>query len=763
MTETDRVPYLATLGLLVATGLLVAAGIAGIAQHRAMRDAGNVSFRALATLDRLQRVRADVTDAETGQRGFVLTGSETYLEPYERGTRALTRDLRRLREGVEGEPEQVARVDALTTLAQTKVRELRRTIKLRRTRGLEAALAVVRTHAGQETMDEFRGLLGTMERAERSRAASQLGDRLKRSSRTIKVVAAATAIGLLLGAFSLVVVTREVRRRIAAERRAREEESRLRTTLRSIGDAVIATDVEGRVLFMNEGAQRLTGYDEAAGRGQLLDRVFRIVNETTRETVESPVAKVLREGAIVGLGNHTILLRPDGSELPIDDSGAPVRDADGAIMGVVLVFRDVSDRKAGEVELVRRMRAEAAHAMTEDLLREREHAAHEREALLADAHAANMAKDEFLAVLSHELRSPLSAMLTWVALLKRGTLDAERRGRAIETIERNARSQAQLVDDLLDVSRIVSGKLGLERVPVALGAIVQHVVETLRPDASGKGVEIGVEIEPISDVTWGDERRVAQVVRNLVANAIQFTSAGGRVTVSVDSDDGRARIRVGDTGEGIASDFLPHVFDRFRQYDGRSTRRHGGLGLGLAIVKSVVEAHGGRVAVESGGVGQGATFSVWLPVESAPGVVMSPWQAPLGASERRLDGIRILVVDDEDDMREALKVALELRGARVTAVGSAAEGLAAVRNASPDAIVSDISMPDVDGYQFIRRAQRLAESRIPAIALTGFASKDDREQAASAGFDEHLAKPIDPDQVIERIGRLVGARRALRG
>jgi PAS domain S-box-containing protein len=602
-----------------------------------------------------------------------------------------------------------------------------------------------------------------MERRVRERASTRLTERLRLSERTVRVVAASTLIGLLLGAFSFVALGREARRRTRAERRAREEEGRLRTTLQSIGDAVIATDVSGRVVFMNEVAQRLTGHAEASARGRHLDDVFRIVNEATRATVESPVAKVLREGAIVGLANHTVLLRPDGSELPIDDSGAPVRDAAGEIMGVVLVFRDVTERKAAEGELARRIRAEAAQAAAEDLLREREHVAHEREALLADARAANVSKDEFLAVLSHELRSPLSSMLSWVALLKRGSLDVEKRVRAIETIERSARMQAQLVDDLLDVSRIVSGKLVLDRVPIALGAIVEQVVDIIRPTATGKGVGIAVEIEPIGDVTWGDERRIAQVVRNLVANAIQFTPSGGHVAVNVDAGDGGARIRVADTGEGIDAAFLPHVFDRFKQADGRSTRRHGGLGLGLAIVKSVVEAHGGRIVAESDGVGRGAMFSVWLPVESPHGILSTVWQGGVDAVGRRLDGVRILVVEDEEDMREALRIALEQRGALVTAVGSAAEGIAAVLMAWPDAIVSDIGMPGEDGYQFIRRVRALAQARIPSIALTGFASKDDREQAMSAGFDEHIAKPIDPDRVIDRLERLVGARRIERG
>src|SRR4029077_4173824 len=359
----------------------------------------------------------------------------------------------------------------------------------------------------------------------------------------------------------------------------------LRVTIRSIGDAVIATDVRGDIVFMNPVAEALTAWRETEARGRSLGEIFRIFNAETREPVENPAVRVLREGVIVGLANHTVLIARNGHEVHIDDSGAPTREAGGELMGVVLVFRDVSEREAAEAEHRRALWADAARV-------EAERVAGALAEARAEAERSNEAKDAFLAILSHELRSPLSAMLAWVGILQRRSDDATTRTRAVAVLERSVRAQTQLINDLLDVSRIVSGKLQLERQPVDLAAELPGNIDTLQTLADTKGAIIGRELSQGPFVVMGDEPRLGQVVRNLVENAVKFTPSGGRVMVRLSQVDSHVELAVIDTGEGFPSELRTVIFDRFRQSRTPLTRRHGGLGLGLAIVRHLVEEHG---------------------------------------------------------------------------------------------------------------------------------------------------------------------------
>ena len=416
----------------------------------------------------------------------------------------------------------------------------------------------------------------------------------------------------------------------------------------------------------------------------------------------------------------------------------PVLGDNGEVEAIAGSTRDVTDRR-----------------LTEDSLRESERR-------LADA---NRVKDEFLATLSHELRTPLNAVLGWAHMLRTGTLRPELYGRALESLERNAKAQAQLVDDLLDVSRIMSGKLPIRSELLDLRGVISGAIDAVRPGVSAKHLQLRAGLDADADVlVHGDPNRLQQVVWNLLANAVKFTPAGGTVDVDLQNDGTTAEIIIRDTGEGIDRDFLPYVFDRFRQADSAPSRRHGGLGLGLAIVRHLTEAHGGSVAVHSDGPGTGATFTVRLPVAGVrerprPGV------APVteGKISQRIAGIRVLVTDDEADARELARVILERHGAEVVTAASAGEALYAIEHRAVDLLVADIGMPEQDGYALIRIIRSLPEpiGRTPAIAVTAYASLREREDALAAGYDSHLGKPIDPEDLVAAVVRAVdvGAHR----
>jgi len=376
------------------------------------------------------------------------------------------------------------------------------------------------------------------------------------------------------------------------------------------------------------------------------------------------------------------------------------------------------------------------------------------------AEAANHAKDQFLAVLSHELRSPLQGVVGWAHLLRQGRLDEAGRKHALEVIDRSLRQQVALVNDLLDVSRIVAGKLGIERHPVDLGAVVTSAMEDHELAAKARRIRLDrpADIPAGEAMVVGDRDRLHQVVGNLVGNAIKFTPEGGQVVARLATDADAVVVTVSDTGEGIDAALLPHVFDAFRQADSSNLRRQGGLGLGLALVRSIVEMHGGTVSAASPGLTHGSTFTVRLP-RTQRGVAFTGPRAK--ATPVRLEGVRVLVVEDDADARSALRVVLELAGAQTRVVGSADEAMAVMRADPADVVLSDIAMPDQDGYALVAKLRMLdrAEGRpLLAIALTGHASGIDRERALLAGFDAHVGKPIEPDVLIRSVASLVADR-----
>jgi len=703
--------------------------------------------------------------------------------------------------------------------------------------------------------------------------------------------------------------------RAEAERAVRDRAEALRasfeTTLRSIGDAVITTDASGLVTLMNPIAERLTGWSEHEALGRPSHDVFRITNEHTREPVPSPVDEALREGTIVALANHTLLLHRDGvTETPIEDSGAPIRGVDAAVRGVVLVFRDVSAKKArdarrqyleratsalaesldyettvkrvaqlavpsiadwcavevvdegtsksrqiavahvdptkveyartlaaryppdpdapaGAPNVLRTGRSELYAYVTDEMMiagaRDAEHLAVVRELQLRSVlfaplvvrgrvlgvitfvHAesgrhyseedvlfaedlarrcaiaidnarlyaaeltarraavvANRTKDEFLAMMSHELRTPLSSIMGWSKLLMAPTADASLLARGLDVIHRNTIAMGALIEDLLDLSRITSGKIRLDVRRVELAKIVETAVESARANAQAKDLQLETSIASDLGPFRGDATRLAQIVSNLLSNAVKFTPKGGRIDVSLrrTSAGDSFEIEVVDTGQGIDAAFLPRVFELFQQEEGRPTRSKGGLGLGLSISRQLAELHGGTITAASEGPGKGARFVVRLPVP-AP----EPDRARTDAARSSgtmttttsLTGIRVLTVDDDDDARAFVKAALELRGASVRTASSVVEALAELDRELPDVLLSDIGMPVRDGYSLIRELRERPPERggaLPAAAVSAFAYAHDREASMRAGFAEHLAKPVDPNDLVALVLRL---------
>jgi signal transduction histidine kinase/DNA-binding response OmpR family regulator len=413
---------------------------------------------------------------------------------------------------------------------------------------------------------------------------------------------------------------------------------------------------------------------------------------------------------------------------------------------------------ATELRLEVAERKQAEEERAEMLVRE--------QAARAEAETANRTKDEFLATLSHELRTPLTAILGWSHLLRMNKLREPQFAHALETIERNARSQSQLIDDLLDVSRIVTGKLQIEFATVNLASVIEAAIESVHPALAAKEIKLETVVESDFRVL-GDANRLQQIFWNLLTNAIKFTPKGGHITITAERRDSAIQVRVTDTGIGITAEFLPYIFDRFRQADGSTTRAQGGLGLGLAIVRHLVEAHRGKVEVESSGQHRGSTFTVSFPIavtvtdhsNGRAEVQRLADEELLVKSPRLLDGVRILVVDDDPDTRDLVTTILTRCGSEVRSSESAADALLAFQEWHPDLLVSDIGMPQVDGYALIRKLRKLKSKRakqIPALALTAYATDEDRSLALSAGFQMHLAKPIEPESLVSSIAAALG-------
>jgi signal transduction histidine kinase/ActR/RegA family two-component response regulator len=528
---------------------------------------------------------------------------------------------------------------------------------------------------------------------------------------------------------------------------------------------ILITDAELKIRGWNHWLENCSGLsaDEVLGRG-LLELYPELVTRRLDEYFKDALAGQAR---IISQRLHGYLLAmtppPDTGFAQMQQSAriAPLIEQD-RVIGTITVIDDVTERVESEDNLVRLLASErAAHARAAAAQQRINEALEREQAARAEAEAANRAKDEFLATVSHELRTPLNAILGWVQILSARRFDQNLLTRAIGAVERNAKAQAKIIEDILDVSRIITGNLRLDVNRVEVAAIIRAAIDAVRPAATAKAIQISLHLDAAPEVC-ADPNRLQQVVWNLLSNAIKFTPAEGRVEVRLGTEGSQAQITITDTGQGISPDFLPYVFERFRQADSTSARVHGGLGLGLAIVRHLVEMHGGSVQASSEGRGRGATFIVRLPI--AIEVKNECDQPPRKSSEAEpvLDGLRILVVDDEPDARDMLNVMLSQSGAEVKVSATVGEALTTVEQWHPDVLVSDVGMPGEDGYMLINKIRALGAERggmIPAVALTGYARKEDRLRLLDSGFQAHLAKPVELNELVEVVASLVGRAR----
>jgi PAS domain S-box-containing protein len=519
-------------------------------------------------------------------------------------------------------------------------------------------------------------------------------------------------------------------------------------------DAIASKTLQGIVTSWNQAAERLFGYSAEEMMGQLILRV--IPRELHHE--EDEILAKLRRGERIER-YETVRVRKDGQRIEISLTVSPIRDSSGQIIGAAKIAHDITARRRAERALAER------EAQLEAIIAEREQILASERAARSEAERLGHMKDEFLATLSHELRTPLNAIQGWATLLRQPGVSHEDQVRGLETIERNVRAQSQIINDLLDMSRIISGKVHLEVQPLQLHEVIESAIDAVRQSAVAKRIRINSLLDSRIGVVRGDPNRLQQVLWNLLTNAVKFTPAGGRVQVVLERVNSHVEIVVEDTGIGVRAEFLPYVFDRFRQADSTTTRQYGGLGLGLSIVKHLVELHGGSVRVKSQGENQGSTFVVALPVSHVLSEDTTRTQRstvvpdPLEAIELpRLDDVSVLIVDDESDGRALIARILEGRGAKATCASSAQEALDVLQRQHFDILLSDIGMPDMDGYELMRRVRILEQSRespIPAIAITAYARPEDRQRSLLVGYHMHLSKPIEARELVAGIASLL--------
>jgi PAS domain S-box-containing protein len=504
----------------------------------------------------------------------------------------------------------------------------------------------------------------------------------------------------------------------ALERKSEELEQQrewFEVTLNSIGDAVITTNVDGRVTSLNPVAEAMTGWSVAEARGEPLERVFRIINEDTRRLAESPVAKALQLGKTIGLGNHTALISKDGTEVAIEDSAAPIRDRNGNVCGAVMVFHDVTKRRQAEQAL----------------------------------RDTDRRKDEFLATLAHELRNPLAPIRQAARILRAETATEAQKRWCQDVIDRQVQHMALLIDDLLDIARVSRGTLELRIETTELAAVIEAAIETARPIIDAKRHKLSVEIPQQAVQFAADPLRVAQVLSNLLTNAAKYTDPEGQIRLRAFSDGEAITISVADSGIGIPTGEIESVFAMFSQVKASQDRSDGGLGIGLALARGLVELHGGTIQATSAGLGEGSEFVVRLP-HRVLSAVAPPETAAAAATRARHR--RILIADDNQDAADSLAALLQMEGHDVTVVRDGREALTAINAVLPEIALLDIGMPELDGYEVARQVRQNTLGRaVTLIAVTGWGQDRDKARALGAGFNHHLTKPIEPTQLLDLI------------
>jgi PAS domain S-box-containing protein len=681
---------------------------------------------------RLEQLESVLKDAETGQRGFIITGDENYLLPFNQATERLPADLEKLRKypSVVITPEEVAKV---TALIQQKMAELNSTIAVRRSRGFDATLPLVQAGSGKQLMDDLRSEVGRLR--ERQAAALNVDAILsKRATQTrtlVFVLCGLLNLGILAWAYRRITEALHERDVALHEARARSLELQrqkelLSVTLSSIGDCVLVTDNEGRITFMNPVAEEVTGWKWSDAIGRPTTEVFRILNEHTRAPVESPVDKVIREGVIVGLANHTLLIRKDGSEIPIDDSGAPIRDGQGGIRGIVLVFRDFTQQKRAEQEVLAAKDA---------------------------AETANKAKDQFLAMLSHELRTPLTPVLATLNLWEASEEIPPSLRADVGMLRRSVELEARIIDDLLDLTRIARGLLSFSPENTDVHSLIEFLVGLSQSEVQNKVLKLALKLDAPRHHVHTDAARLQQVLWNVLRNAVKFTNQGGAITIITSNDaQDRLDITFHDTGIGMTADTLSKLFIPFEQADPMINRRYGGLGLGMAISNALVDVLDGEIRAESPGLGLGSTFTITFPTVDPA----ANGSEPTSASRKSQDKVRLLLVEDHSDTARALARLLENRGFTTKIAPNLATALEAIGREDFDLFLCDLGLPDGTGIDFIRKVRETWKT--PAIALTGFGMQEDVERSQKAGFDAHLTKPVNLQRLEATMWRLLQDR-----
>lgn len=512
----------------------------------------------------------------------------------------------------------------------------------------------------------------------------------------------------------------------------RERDEQLRALVHGVRNyAIYTVGVDGLISSWHAGARLMKGYSADEAIGMPFERLF-TPEERAAGQPKTELEIAARTGEYKGEGTR---VRRDGSQFEAAVVLTALRGPQGELLGYLKLTQDISERK--------------------QLERDREAMLREAQVARAEAERANHSKDEFLATISHELRTPLSAILGWARVLEKSPPDADRLSQGVAAISRNAQAQVQLIEDLLDMNRIEGGQLRLEMQPVELGGVVVAAVETVLPKAAAHGVELRTKAE-LPVFVSGDPERLQQIVGNLLDNAVKFTPRGGTVTVSLCLVDQAVEVSVTDSGQGIEPAFLSRVFERFQQQDPTRTRRHGGLGIGLAVVRELVRLHGGSERAESAGQGQGATFTVTLPLLSDP-VHLNDKSGAAAAAPMRVDGVTVLLVDDEPDVRATAAHLLRDAGARVLSASNAVDGLAMLQQHRPHVVLSDIGMPGNDGYELMRWVRALPDaqaSRTPAAAFTAYAGTEDRRRSLLAGYQLHLVKPVHPNALVAAVAEL---------
>ena len=843
------------LGLLFLTmaGVLVISVFVNYWMGRAAVESNRALTRQQVVIDQIQEILSTMKDAETGLRGFLLTQNEKYLEPYNAAQSRIGDEIQAVDE-LSGKSILSAEdvVQLKERVKQTQV-ELEKTLDLCRKQGAAEAIKYVQSDRGKIAMDRVRALSAEMVAKEKKELTYQQEEAIRLARYMTLTFAATIVVNLAFLGWAYRRIVREVSRREAVADELREQKEMLGVTLASIGDGVIVTDDDARITFMNQIAETLTGWSLQDALGQPCGSVFNIVNETSRQLVDSPVQKVLREGVIVGLANHTLLIRRDGTELPIDDSGAPIRDAGGRVRGVILVFRDFTEHKKAERQLEQnesRYRAlvtaaaqvnwvtnaegqiiedsptwrtftgqtydewrgwgwlDAIHP--DDRKRAAEvwsHAVAEKATYLSEyrvrrpdgsyrwmlargvpvlgaagkivewvgmntditdriegnqklqqskeeAEAANIAKDNFLATLSHELRTPLTPV---AATLTAWESDSRLPASLIEEVQmmrRNVDLEARLIDDLLDLTRIVRGKLSLNLEIADVHKLIDSVANMYQSEMQSKKLSVTKELRAEGFHVFADPARLQQVFLNLLKNATKFTPEGGKIKLlTCNEPPGQLSIAIHDNGIGMSEELLHRVFLPFEQGSAETIKRYGGLGLGLSISKALMDAQGGTLAATSEGPGQGSTFIVGLPCVNAPDCQEAPVPAMQTPSPQR--SLNILLVEDHADTARVMSRLLKNLGHRVSIADTVGGALKTVEGDTFDVLLSDIGLPDGTGIELIRQIR--LRSDLPAIALTGYGMEEDVAKCLEAGFDSHLTKPVN-FQKLESVIRQLASR-----